>query len=434
MMIKPFSNKFYWLRSLGLLMLFLWPLGTRAQNTFAAFVDSAMTNNPEIVSIKTQLRQYDLENQMISAVLQSPKMYLSSDVLFAPYVNNNGKMVDIAPSDQAIGYDVGITNGGLYSALFNIDIPVLKGAEVNHRQLQNEFAKKKLTIRLETIRAELQQSVGALYFDALSKQATVANNKKNTALLNEEIQLVKLLTRKGMYRISDYKLLELELQSDSVLLKSSVNDLELAVRQLKAACGIQNTEAGDLTNPTMEMTALLTGNSLFTQSYDQDSLAAANQTDIFNDQYRPQINLFANSGLNSTSIPSIERHVGLSAGVHLSYTLFDGHQKKINEQQQMLAIDEAATQKELKQKEVRSQANAYLQTIEKTKDELAQQKQIQQQYDALLNLYRDELKRAQISVIDFVAYLKKYSDVNQAVVQKEITLKKLINEYNYWNH
>lgn len=434
MMKRSFSDRLNWIRGLGLLVLFLWSSGTQAQNTFSAFVDSAMTNNPEAVSIKTQLRQYDLEDQMISAVLQSPKMYLSSDVLLAPYFNNNGKLVDIAPSDQAIGYDVGITNGGLYSALFNIDIPVLKGAEVSHRQLQNAFSKKKLSIRMEAIRAELQQSVGILYFDALSKQATVANNRKNTVLLKEEIQLVKLLTRKGMYRISDYKLLELELKSDSVQLKSSINDLELAVRQLKAACGIQNSQVENLTSPALEMTAPVTGNSLFTQTYEQDSLLAANQTAIFNDQYRPQINLFANSGLNSTSIPSIERHVGLSAGVHLSYTLFDGHQKKINEQQQMLAIDEASTQKELKLKQVQSQANAYLQTIDKTQDELTQQKQIQQQYDALLNLYRDELQRAQISVIDFVAYLKKYSDVNQAVVQKEITLKKLINDYNYWNH
>jgi hypothetical protein len=49
-------------------------------------------------------------------------------------------------------------------------------------------------------------------------------------------------------------------------------------------------------------------------------------------------------------------------------------------------------------------------------------------------LYQDEVKRAQISVIDLITFLKKYSSINLAVSIKEITLNKLINEYNYWNH
>jgi len=433
--MKPHpTDKFHcWHRLLWLVLLVQLPFIVAAQDMLPAFVDSALTNNPEAVSIRIQLRQYDLDDEMVAAIFQSPKIYLTGDFLFAPYLNNNGKPVDITPTDKAVGYDVGITNGGLYSALFNIDVPVLKGMEVNHRQLQNNLAKAKLNIRLETISVELQQSVGTLYFDALSKQVTVENNRENTALLNEQLQLVRQLAGKGLYRISDYKLMQLELQSDSVMLNSSVNDLELAIRQLKTACGIRNSKVEKLTSPAIELSKPAE-NPLFIQPYKQDSLSAVNQQKIFNDQYRPQINVFANSGLNSTSIPSIQRHLGMSAGIHLSYTLFDGHQKKLSEQQQMLAIEEASTQKELKLKEVKNQVNAYLQTIEKTQRELEQQKQIQQQYGDLLNLYRDELQHAQISVIDFIAYLKKYSDVNLAVAQKEIALKKLINEYNYWNH
>lgn len=409
------------------------PVPASAQNTFSAFTDSALVNNSEAISIRMQLQRYDLETRMISAVLQSTKMYLSSDILLVPYFNNNGNLLNITPSGKAIGYDAGVANN-VYSALFNIDLPVLKRPEVKHMQLQNELEKTRLNIRLKTIKAELQQSIGSLYFDAMSKQAVVINNRRNTTLLNEQLHLVKQLVSKGLYRISDYKLMQLELQSDSVMLSSSINDLELAVRQLKAACGIQNSEAEALTDPSIEMTEPVTENSLFVQPYRQDSLSAVNRQQIFKDQYRPQINVFANSGLNSTSIPNMEQHMGISAGVHLSYTLFDGHQKKINEQQQMLAIDEASTQKEVKLKEVKNQAYAWLQAINQTRTELEKQKQIQNGYNNLLILYRDELQEAQISVIDFIAYLKKYSDVNLAIDQKKITLEKLINEYNYWNH
>ena len=228
--------------------------------------------------------------------------------------------------------------------------------------------------------------------------------------------------------------MELELKTDSINLMSSINDLELSVRQLKATCGIHNTGVEMLSSPLISMSEPVVGNSLFIQSYKQDSLTALNQQKIFNDQYRPQVNVFANSGLNSTSIPLIQRHVGMSAGVNLSYTIFDGRQKKINEQQQLLFIDEAATQKELKLKEVKSQLNAYLQTINKTKAELQKEKLIQTQYSELLDLYREELRNAQISIIDFIAYLKKYSDINLTITLKEITLNNLINEYNYWNN
>lgn len=130
----------------------------------------------------------------------------------------------------------------------------------------------------------------------------------------------------------------------------------------------------------------------------------------------------------------MERHVGASAGVQLTYTLFDGHQKRINEEQQLLRIQEATSQKGLKINEVKTQTDAYRQSIKGTRDELQKEKQIQEEYMDLLLLYQDEVKSAQISVIDLIAFLKKYSSINLAVSLKEITLNKLINEYNYWNH
>ena len=48
-------------------------------------------------------------------------------------------------------------------------------------------------------------------------------------------------------------------------------------------------------------------------------------------------------------------------------------------------------------------------------------------------LYQDEVKRAQISMIELIALLKKRSEMSLAITVKEITINKLINEYNYWN-
>jgi hypothetical protein len=422
------------MRNWVFLMLFLSSsLLVSGQNTLQTFLDSAMIHNPEAVSIQTQINSYEYDNQMIDAVLRSPKGFLSSEILVAPYFNNDGKLIDTNPSDHAIGYDVGITNGGLYSFLFNLEVPVLKGKQVTHLQEQNQVEIDKLNTRLKLIENELRRSVGSQYFDILAQQATVESNKENTSILNQEFQLVKTLLNKGLYRFSDYRLLELELKSDSVDLEASINDLELAIRQLKAACGIRNREISDLKSPVMIATDPVTKSSLFIQSFSHDSLTSVAQQKVFNDRYLPQLNVYANSGLNSNSIPNIQRHFGASAGVQFTYNLFDGRQKKINEEQLSLMIDESTHQKELKLNEVKTQADAYLKNIQKLQDELEKEKQIQTEYRELFVLYQDEVKRAQISVIELIALLQKRSAVNLNIILKEITIKKLINEYNYWN-
>lgn len=430
---SKFRNKTRAIFTLLLCLTAAIPFAVSGQNSLDAFIDSALIHNPDAVSITTQIHSYEFDSRMAEALLRSPKAFISSEVLVAPYLNNNGKFIDTAPLDKAVGYDAGITNGGLYSLLFNLQLPLLKGKQVSHLQEQNRVEIDKLKTQLKLIENDLRHTIGGLYFDALAQQATVKNNRANNNLLNEQFQIIKSLTSKGLYRIADYKLMELELRTDSVNLQTSVSDLELAIRQLKAACGIKNPEVAELTNPDILQSEPAKKPSLFVRSFAGDSLAAVAQQQTFNDQYKPQLNVYANSGLNSTSIPMMERHVGVSAGIQLTYTLFDGHQRKINQEQQLLRIDQAKKLKELKSLEVSTRASAFLQNIEKTQMELESQKKIQAEYKSLLTLYQDEVQRAQISVIDLMAFLQKYSGVNLDVRLKEITLKKLINEYNYWN-
>ncbi len=431
------SLKYHWKPKAYLKLLILFLLGLPqiliAQSTLQSFLDSAMINNPEANSIHSQIQSYQYDNQMIEAVLRSPKAYVSSELLVAPYFNNDGKLVDTNPSDQAIGYDIGITNGGLYSFLFNLELPVLKGKQVTHLQEQNQVEIDKLKTRLSLIENELKRSIGGQYFDVLALQATVESNKENNSILNEEFNLIKILTTKGLYRFSEYRLLELELKSDSVDLKASVTELELAVRQLKVACGIRSREISKLEDPLMVASELLNKPTLFIQSFTNDSMTTIAQRKVFNDRYLPQMTVFANSGLNSNSIPYIQKHFGISAGVQFTYNLFDGRQRKINEDLLMLQLNEATVQKGLKVNEVKTQADTYLKNIEKLKAELQKEKQIQSEYKELFTLYQDEVRRAQISMIELIALLKKRSSINLGVTLKEISINKLINEYNYWN-
>jgi hypothetical protein len=405
----------------------------KAQHEFGGFLDSAKANNAELVSLKAQRNYLLLESNMIRAVNAAPKVYLSSEYLFAPYLNNKGKPVSINPDDRAVGYDIGITNGGLYAFLVNLEYPVFNRGQVNNLIGQNKLEIIKIETRIKTLDLELEHSLANLYFDVLTMQAGLQNVQENLNLLAEQLKSVKTLTRHGLYKYLDYKLMETALKTDSIDYENTVTAFHLGIKQLKTFCGISDTSSNTLSDYKIIPEQDRHDSSLFLKAFQEDSLASIWQQKTFNNHYRPQIKVFANSGVNSTSIPFIERHVGMSAGVQFTYTLFDGRQKSINQQQQIILINEATLLKELKDTELKNQIEGYRKAIESTKASIEKETAINKEYDELLNLYIQELKTAQVSIIDYLGFLQKYNTRKLNLEIQSITLNKLMNEYNYWN-
>jgi hypothetical protein len=109
------------------------------------FLNVSLKNNPSIKTNANLVRINLLQNDLIIAQNKKPQIYFSSDYLFAPYFKNNGRFISITPNPNpdAFGYDPSVTNGGLYEALLNIDIPLLtsgvSGSLVNQNKVQNQI-------------------------------------------------------------------------------------------------------------------------------------------------------------------------------------------------------------------------------------------------------------------------------------------------------
>jgi outer membrane protein TolC len=421
---------------LGLLFIFLSlpDQGLQAQLNFAYFLDSAKANNRDLVLLRAQRNYFYLESDLIHAANLAPKVYLSSDYLFAPYFNNNGRIITGNPEEKAIGYDINITDGGLYALLVNFEYPVFKRIQVNNLLGQNMLEIAKIDTRIKTVELELEHSLANMYFDALAMQYGLQNAEEILNLLSEQLEIVKTLTQHGLYRYLDYKLMETAMKTDSIDYLNAEATYRLSLRQLKTACGITDTSITMLAGYEIKQEQGIPDNSLFLKSYQEDSLAAIWQQKVFNNQYKPQVKLFANSGLNSTTVPYLGRHVGAGAGVQLTYNLFDGRQKSINRQQQMLVIDEACRLRELKHIEIKSQLDSYKTAIESTKATVRKEMILNKEYDELLLIYGEELKNAQVSIIDYLNFLQQYSRNKMSLDLHYIALNKLINEYNYWSH
>jgi hypothetical protein len=435
--MKSFQNltKFYGIGIfLFLLCFYMSDQWSHAQLNFNYFLDSARAKNAELISLKAQRKYLQIESDMIHSVHSSPQVYLSSDIVLVPYFNNNGKLISTETAEKAVGYDIAITDGGLYAFLLNMEYPVLNQNQVRNLIAQNGIEISRIETRINMLELELEHSLANMYFDLLVMQAGLLNARENLHLLSEQVKIVRTLAQNGLYRYLDYKLMETAVKTDSVDYLHAETAYNLGLRQLKITCCISDTSISPLAGYEIQQKPCMKDFSLFLRGFQEDSLAAVWQQRVFNNRYRPQIRLFTNSGLNSTSIPGLGYHMGLSAGLQFTCQLLDGSQKDINRQQQMILIDEAARLRELKKAEVRSRQAGYSKAIESTRISITKEEVLKKEYDELLLVYSEELKNAQISIIDYLNFLQQYSKVKLSLDLNAIALYKLINEYNYWCH
>jgi outer membrane protein TolC len=210
---------------------------------------------------------------------------------------------------------------------------------VNNLLEQNGCEITKIDTRIRTIELELEHSLINLYSDALLQQLELQRARDNLKLLSDELNIIKALSEHGLYRYVDYRLMAVAAKIDSIDYFNAETAYQLSLNQIKTACGIKDSTLFFLEDFKIEPTQIRTNSSIFVKEYQDDSLSAVWQQKVFNNQYLPQVKLYANTGLNSTSMAYLGNHTEMSAGIQLTYTLFDGRQKEINRQQQIALIE-----------------------------------------------------------------------------------------------
>lgn len=417
------------------ILLLSWPFQfLQGQTHLVQYLNSARVNSPQIIRLQKQIRVLELGKESIKALYEAPKGYISSDINLTPYFNNNGILFTTNPSPNAIGYDIGITNGGLYSALMNVDIPVFARKSTQNALFWQDQKISQLKIQLKNFYFNLNRQVTGLYFTTLGIQLSYLTQQESVRLLSGEVKIMEQLTRKGLYRLVDYELLKTTLSGDSIKLQNLANAYRLQLMQLKSVCGISDSTLRLLKMEKMEISQPVKSTSSFIEPYINDSLTAIAQNRLFNNRYLPKVMLYSNAGLNAVSLNGIEKKFGLSAGIRLSYALFDGKQKQVSKEQRLVQIDQARSLKKIKIRNIQMQRSALLKAIAEARDNLQKQGKLKYNYQNLIALYKVEVQKGQVPVTGFLMALRNYNDLKLSYGLQEIKLYKLINEYNYWNH
>jgi outer membrane protein TolC len=164
-----------------------------------------------------------------------------------------------------------------------------------------------------------------------------------------------------------------------------------------------------------------------------DSLKEVADLQVANLQYKPQFNLYGNTGLMAIELDGIQRKFGFGVGATMAIPLYDGNQKKYTRQQTdvSLRIIDNYKQNFLVQKSNRQQAIlSDLNLIEQKNNQIRSQLK---NFEKLLDLYKIDLQTGELEIINYMNTIKSYTEAKNNLTISETNKLLIINENNYYN-
>ena len=376
-----------------------------------------------------------LQGSIIKAQQNSFQVNVTSDVLFAPYFNNNGRVIStsISPSSSAYGYDAGVTNGGLYSAQINVTKQLFNKAATANLLLQNKIKNNALSLTLQELEHNLIKTISDAYVTAYQLQLQEHFTQEILKDLQNRLQVIEVLVKHAVLQESDYLLLQLDIDSKKLELKQIQNNLRVALNQLFTLSGIAIERNIIIAEPDFNTAPSTKKEFFYLQKFKNDSLQIKADEAVFDNAYKPQITVYGNTGLNAVEIPNIPHKVGMSAGLQISIPIYDGKQRKFTHQQNLFKEQNLEFYKS--NSEVQLSNN--LQSITYQLDALNENKlllddQLEKQQN-ILEIYKGKLVQGQISIVDYLNVIQSYKLNKYTQIQMQTNMWLLQNQYNFIN-
>ena len=403
-------------------------------NNLKYFISKAKENAPVLKENNNLQKIGTLQNDIIHAQNNAFQVNATSEVLVAPYFNNNGNFMDITatPSANAIGYDVGITNGGLYSAQVNVTKELFNKAIVENLLFQNKVSNTSLELSSEEIYHFIDKSITDTYILAYQFQLQQDFTKNVIEDLEKRLQVVALLIQRGILMESDYLLIQLDIESRKLELETIGNNLNNSYTLLLNLSGIKAADFYRLSKPNL-MVENVRNSFFYEKRFYNDSLQIyANQL-VFENQYKPQVLAYGNSGMNAVELQNMERRFGLSAGLRLTIPIYDGKQRRFNELQNKLKYENLDFYRQNNEIQLQNNLKSLQQQMSVLEGNLQQMGNQLVKQENILEIYKGKLVQGQVSVIDYLNVLQNYKLMEYTRFQAQTNLWLLYNQYNFTN-
>lgn len=407
-----------------------------AQNNLSYYTTTAKQNSPLINDNKNQSKANQFDAERLKAFYTKPQIGITANYLFSPIISTDNNKTSFEPNSNGatnyFGYDLGASNGGQYQALLGITQPLFNGQRYKTASEQLTVTSQINQNNSKLTEHDIEKIVTDQYILCLQDNKQTAYAEAMVKLLADQKDVLKKLVESSIYKQSDLTLLNIEHQNFLAQLTTFKANYRRDLMDLNILCGINDTAMVQLQSTNLALNSTVS-NSMFLEKYHLDSLNLIAQQKAFELKYKPQLNLFANTGLNAVYAPTIPNRFGISAGLSFTYNFFDGNQKSIYqnktqvlEQSVSFYKDNFITQNTVRKSKILTELQSYTDRISIAEQQL-------KDYDLLLNSYKKEILSGQLSIINYTMVLK-----NMATIQRDYTLlfsqqQSLINAYNYWN-
>ena len=396
-----------------------------SQNTLDYYLKAARDNNPTIKENLALTEKAVIQQDIVKAEFRKPKVFATGEINYSPLVPNKD-------DPNAIGYDVAITDGALYAGLVNIQQPVFNKSIYETLGRQAEVAgeagadKAKLTLH------QLEKEVTDQYIVSYQSlnQINFVNNIKNQ--LVQQKAVIETLAANGIYKRSDILLIEIEIQNQA----TEINNLQAIYNRniyaLNELCGLKENAGATLSAPQIELKTD-DAPSQFLEKFRLDSLQQVYNLEVSNLKYKPQVNIYGNTGLQAIEFSGIQRKFGVGVGMILAIPIYDGHQKDFTRKQTEinLGVIDSYRQNFLVQKSNRQQA--ILSDLKLKEEKINMIRSQLKNYEKLMELYKTELQTGELQIIDYMNTVKSYTVAQRDLTISETNKMLIINENNYYN-
>ncbi len=404
-----------------------------AQRNLDFYLNSAYQNNPVIIEQQNLIRINNFQRDLDYAQTSGFQIYLSANYLFAPYFNNRGGIITSNPDPNAIGYDVGLTNGGLYSAQFNIEKNIFNGALNDALAKQRTITENTAKNNIELLKRDLRKQITDQYIQTYLSYQLYNITSELTSHLKDQLKILGELVESGMAKQSEYLMLSIEIENQNIAANDYYSQFTSNLYELNSLCGIKDSSIVLLENVSLELQDKKFIPIIF-KKFELDSLAVENQQQIFETKYQPKVSLFFNAGLNAVEINNIQRKFGLSAGINFSFPIYDGNQRSVTQQQTKVSIETINNYKSNLKILLDNQRSSTLKKLNNLKNNLNSLSKQIESYNTVIKISEKELRQGQLSMIEYLTILKNFLDLKKNKITAELNYQLEINNYNYWNY
>ncbi len=401
------------------------------------YVERAKINSPLINKSKNDNKVVILDLQQIKSILSKPEINLQSSILFAPIVShdNNSNRFEWVSNGAAnyTGYDMAVTDGGQYQALVSVRQPLLAGSKYQTYSNKAGISSQINNNNIELTIHELEQVVGYQYLLCIKSKKQTDNSLLLLKELDGQVRILKKLVENAIYKQTDLMILQIEIQNYMAESKMYQSEYMTNLYDLNLICGINDTTLVELQEINFILNPDKVVFSKFSTGYKLDSLNIIADQAIYELKYKPQLDLFANAGLNAVYIPAFNR-LGFSTGLTFTWNIFDGRQRDIQREKSYINLQTLEFEKQtfLTQNDISK--NKIINQIIVLNQRIIFNDHQTDQYNKLYNAYTKELSQGEASVMDIKNLLKDIAAKNQEALLLKMEKQYLINSYNYLNY